>query len=512
MAETKSTSPLEPASESAEVGVARATKDPTPAHIVSTAGPRSTPNPSISSPAVIDPHTPETSLYPQETEAVMTRSQFNGWEAPLSSKAPSEIQPSSEKAKDSSIQDPFKDGSFISVTNTEIPQKTSDTHHMSRDPSGEDFGTKSASFSNVVVTDSLPTREVGYQAGAAGPLAAATRNPSSDDSHDPIQIPPDLNKSPSHGSLTQLSSDPKGTSTAEPGLSRPESHFKSGILPESPNHAEQTKGSTDGYSTHVIADPSADPIAVANTASNRDVGPSVGSSIDPTLHNSPHSPFPSDQGEQRPQNMSPTSSPVRRMTSPTIAASRISSETKPDSLISGGLAELTLRTKEGVLTSDVSIATKRDSKSQPGSLNPSLAFTVTYSKSSISDLDAHEASASASIIASKEPFKTSSDALPQLSVSRSGLHFELADGTTLNDPQSKPSESIRAVLSNQTTPAFDPSGTSAAGKWVRASSTSKNLGGNNTVLPYQSGDQRKAALCPIRFFICLASFLFVFLD
>lgn len=85
----------------------------------------------------------------------------------------------------------------------------------------------------------------------------------------------------------------------------------------------------------------------------------------------------------------------------------------------------------------------------------------------------------------------------------------LADANAPDDPQSQPSNSTKAALGDQRSPAFEPNGTLTAGTLARVSSVSKNVLGGTTVLTYQTGERSSRCIAdPV---VCLASLILLFL-
>ena len=214
-AETTTTDPEKPASRSPEASVTGATRDasPAPARKAKAAGPTSTPSSFTPSTAINDPHTSKTSLDPQKSQDAKVCSQLNGWQARMCSKVASEMQVSSEKAKDSSIQD-------LSPPNTETSREPLDAIRPSEVSSDQKSDPKATLSPNSVVSDPLSTSEERYEDGATRPLTRTAQTPSPED--DPgragASFVPDT--SPSHDSLRQGSKHSHGTSTAEAGSLR----------------------------------------------------------------------------------------------------------------------------------------------------------------------------------------------------------------------------------------------------------------------------------------------------
>ena len=163
------------------------------------------------------------------------------------------------------------------------------------------------------------------------------------------------------------------------------------------------------------------------------------------------------------------------------------------------------------MTSATSIAFNGDSELKPDSLINLPLSTGMNPTMSISDFNTHGVSAPAIITAFKASPHMTPDLLPTPSVPSSDLQSVLADANTLSDPQSKPSNSVKAILGSQTAPAFKPSGTLTTGMQARASSVSKNVLGGTTVLPFKNGAERSTRFCVISSFVCLASLFLLFL-
>ncbi len=502
--ETSSASSLKSLSNAAKAGVTGAPikLPPAPAHKVQTAGPESTPSPPSPSPNN-DPHEPETSLDPHGTHAAKTLSQLNGWQAQISSDEASRFQASSKKAKDSTVQDPAKDTSFVSFTTAENSEKASDISHPSRLASDQRSDIKSALSSNTGISDSLRTHGEEYEDGVSSPLAAIIPSPSSNDvrGQDPFwSAQKTLTR---HDNLPHESKTLQGTANAEPGSPRLGNHTSNGISTQNLDPPNQTMGNIDSPSTRVIGDPLVHPVLETNTARN----PDVGSPTRATLQNLPDPPLLDEQGKQQAQTSS-AGSVDEALTSATLVVSKSFTEAEGVPLISATLMESTLiaEATSDPLASATSIAFKAISELKPDTLIDSPASTDINPTSLISGSNTYEASAPTMMIVSKEsPDRTSHSLLP-LSVPSSEILSVLADANTFSDQQSKLTNSIKAVLGNQTTPALEPSGTLTAGTQARASSLSKSVLGSTTVLPFKNGVEKLTGFCLISSFVCLASF------
>ena len=191
-----------------------------------------------------------------------------------SSEAASETQTSSKKAKDSSIQGPSKDGSFMSFVDTEMLTNLLNTFHSSSISSeqGPDIG--SSLSPNAIVSDWPSTQEEKYEEGASRSLTEKTRSRSSDDDRGQTPILSNLKTLPSYVNIPQESRYPPYKNTTEPGSPRAGTQSNSDISTGNRNPLNQTQRHT--ASTRVIANPPAGPTPVANTARNPRVGSSIG--------------------------------------------------------------------------------------------------------------------------------------------------------------------------------------------------------------------------------------------
>lgn len=492
MAETESTSPLDPVSGPAEARITGSTRDPTPAPAqkIHTAGPRSTPSPST---AKLDPHISRTSLDPQNSQARKTRSDLNEWQAPSSPEIASESQASFKMSKDSSIQDPFEDRSFISIANTEIHQKALDAFHPSEATSDQKGSTKSALSPNAIISDSLPTHEEEHEEGASRPSAGTTRSPSFENGYGEPRISIDQNTLASQSEYSP----------------RPENQLDSGISTESHNPADRTMEDYYVVSSRVTADPPADSTSPASTARIPDVGSPDEAAQQSSLYNSSLG----DQGEQQPENFSPGSQTNGRLTSATVGALEFLSEAIPDPFMSAPLmvSELVAQTDSNQLPSTISSASSGISGLNLDPLIHSPSSTRINTQGSISSSTTPGASAPAIPIASHASPDMTPDPQPSLSLPSSDLHSVLTGAETLRAPRSKPSNNINPIFfMNQTTPAFGPSGTSDAGRRGGGSSVSKNLGGNSTVVPHKGGGERSITFSRRSLFAFFASYLLLF--
>ena len=478
VAETESISSV---SGPAEAGFTGTTRDPTPspAHKVHTAGPRSTPGPST---VKLDPNTSGTSLDPQNSQARKTHSDLNEWHAPSSQEAASETQASSKNSKDLSTQDPFKDRNFISVANTEIQHKALDAFHPSEGTSDQQYGKESALSPNAIMSGSLPTHEEEHEEGASRPFAGTTRSSSVENGYGQTSISIDQN------TLASQSKYPKGTTAAEPSSLRPENQLDSGISTENHNPADRTMGDYDGVPGRVTADPPAHPTSTANTARI----PNFGSPNEAAQQFSPYNSSLSDQGEQQLDILSPSSKTDGKLTSTTMGALEFLSKAIPDPFLSAPLmvSELVAQTSSSLLTSTTSTASTGVSGVNLDPLIHPPSLTQINTQGSISSSTTPGASAPASIpIASHAYPDMTPDPQLSLSLPSSDSHSVLAEAGTLRAPQSKPSNNIKPIFMNQTTPAFGPGGTSDAGRRARGSSVSKNFGGDSTVVPHKGGGE-----------------------
>ena len=475
--ETTPRSSLKPVTEAAKARSTGASRDlpPAPAHKVQTAGPRSTP--SRPSPSTAK-------------KAVKTHSNVNAWQTHTSPEAASEIQASSLKAKDSSVQDNSKYRSFRWDANTEIPKKVTDAFHFSSVSSDRRSDMKSASSPNAVISDLLPTHGEKCEDGASRPFVETSQIPFSEDGRGQKHYPLDQNTLPRYGSLPQENKYPRSTTAAEPGSPQLESQLNDDILREYRDPPNQTKGNPDWFFTRVIADLQADPTTEVNAAQKS----SVGSLSRAALQNS-------EQVKEQPQTSSPDSIADGALTSASMVASDLFLVGEPDPLTSAALigSEVVPQTKSDPLTSATSIAFNGDPELKPDPLIKLPASTGINPTISISKFDTQEVSAPAIMIASHESPHMSPDPLPPPAIASSDHFFVLADTDTLSDPQSKPSNGVTAIFGNQTAPAFEISGTLTAGAQARAS------------LPFKNGAERSTTFCVISSFVCIASLFLLFL-
>ncbi len=503
--ETSSASSLKSVSKAAKAGVTGAPikLPPAPAHKVQTAGPRSTLSPPSPFPNN-DPREPESSLDPRSTHAAKTLSQLNGWQAQISSDEASKFQASFKKARDSTVQDPAKDTSFVSFTTAENSEKASDISHSSRLASDQRPNMKSALSSNAGISDWLRTHGEEYEDGVSSPVAAITPTPSSNDGRGQDPFWSAQETLPRHENLPHESKPLQGTANAEPGSPRLGNHMSNDISTQNLDPPNQTIGNIDSPSTRVIGDPLVDPILETNTARN----PDVGSSTRATLQNLPDPPLLDEQGKQQAQISSAGSNVDEALKSAALVVSKSFPEAGGVPLISTTLMESTLipEARSDPLASTTSIASTAISELKPDTLIDSPASTDTNPTSLISGSNTYEASAPTKMIVSKGSPDMTPHSLRPHSVPSSDIPPVLADANTLSDPQSKSSNSIKAVLGNQTTPALKPNGTLTAGTQARASSLSKNVVGSTTVLPFKNGVEKGTGFCLISSFVCLASF------
>ena len=514
--ETTSTSSLKPVSGVEEAGSTGATRDPpaAPAHKVQTAGPRSTPSSSSSSNVNNDPLKPETSFNPQHTQAENTDPQVSKRQTPISPEDVSNIHTSSKKTKDSSIQDPSKDRSFIPLANTEVANILSDASQSSRISSDHRSNIRSTLPPNAVASDSLRTQEEEHKEVVSIPATGTTQNPSSDDDHGQKGISSDLKQLPSHGSLPQESKYTQDKNTAEPGSPQLETLSDSDISRENRNPPYQTKGDSNGPFTHLIDTPSGEPASVSNPAESPDIGASIASSIHAALQSSPYGPLPNEQGEQQSQISSPSSNAANAddgLTPIDMSVSKTSLEVKPDGLTSATLTgpKIIPQTKSDPLISASSIPFKEPSELKSDPLIYSPACIGTCPTSSMSGSRTHKASPPANAMMSKQYPNVTANPPPPLSIPSSDLHSVPADSNAVGRPQSWPSNSANAFIGNQTSHALESSGASTVSGRAEASSiTSKNLRGNTTVLPFKNGEERNAIPC---FASLLVSFGLIFL-
>ena len=429
--------PVFKAAEAAEARITESSRDPSPApaHKVHTAGPRSTPSPPSSSPVKNDPHTPKTSLDPQDThQAVKIHTRPKKLQTRISPENCFKMQASSEKAKDSSVRDPSRDGSLVSVgADPEIAHKASDVFHTST-ASHQRLVINSNLSSNAVISNSLPTHEEEHEKGASRPLAGTNRGQSSKN------IASDQNTLPRHGSLPQESKFSQGPTTAEPGSPRLENQLKGDLPTAYRNSLSEIKGSMDG------------PVSASTT---------------------------------------------------TMVASKKFVQGKPDTFSSATLmgSNLIPETRLDSLASATSTAFVENSDSKPDASIHSPESAGSDPTSSISGRDAHEAPAPTIMIASPEP-------LPSLPVHNSDLYSVLANDCTLSSAQSKSSNSIEAVLGNQTATASQSTGTFTARTRAQASSTSKNVLGGTSAIPHKNGVETSTGFCLMISLVCLASLSF----
>ncbi len=444
---------------------------------------------------------------PQNTQAVKTHSRLNEWQACISLETSSEIQTSSKKAKDSSIQDSSKDRSFTSLASIKTPEISFDVFPLSRFLSAQRSDIIATLSTNAVVADPRLTREEKYEEGNTRLLTPTTRSPSLENDRSQNQVLSDLNTLHSHGSLPQGSQHAQGTNTAELSSARSEKQANNDISIENGNSPNQIKGDTDGPSTRVMIDPLADPNSVVRSPDTRS---RIGFSTHPGLQNSA---LPNDQGKQQQQSSSPGSNVDEKLASALLVASRSFLVVKPDPTTSATVmrSDFFLQTNSDPLRSAYSTALNKVPESRSDYFILPPASTAVNSTSLTASSNTHEVPASAIIKASKETLDITAGPLPPSSVLGSNHYAVLANASTLSNTLRKPPDSIKSVFGNQTAPAFGSSNPSIAGGRVRASSSiPKGPRENTTVLPYKSGDERNVAFGLVMLFVCSGSVSLLF--
>ena len=502
--ETTSISSLKSVSGALEAGSIVATRDPpaAPAHKVQTAAPRSTPSPSPSSDVNNDPLKPETSFNPHHTQT------------PISPEAVSKTYTSSKQAKASSVQRLTKDRSFTPLANTEVSNISSDAFQSSRISCDQRFSIRSTLSPTAVASDLLPTHEEKDEEGVSIIATGTIRDPSSDDYHGQNGISPNSKTLPSHGSMSQESRYTQGLTTAEPGSLQLETLFASDLSTRNRNPPYRTKGNPNGPFTHVLDDASGEPASVSNPARSPDIAASIASSIRASPQSSPYGPLPNEQGEQQSQSSSLSSNLDDGLTPIDMSVSKPSPEVKPGPLTSATLTgpKMIPQTKSDPLISASSIPFEELSDLKSNALIYSATSMGIRPTNSISGSSTHEATAPANGMVSKQSLYVTADPPPSIAVPSSDLHSVPADSNTVERPQSWPSESTKAIIGNQTTPAFESSGAwTVSGRAGAPSFASKGFRGNTTVLPFKNGEKRNAICCFTSLLVCFGPiFLLIF--
>ena len=514
--ETTLTSSPKPVSGAVEAGSTGATRDPSaaPAHKIQSAGPRSTPSPSSSSIIENDHLEPESLLDQQHTEAVEADIRASKWQTPVSPKAVSKSHTSYEKAKDSSIQSPSKDGSFTSRAISEVSRILSDAFRSPGVSSVQRSAIRSALSPNAVAPNSLSTREDKHEEGVSIPATGTTRDPSSEVDHGQKVISSNLKASSSRGSLPQESKYTQGIITAEPGSPRPETLSDCDVSTRNRNPPYQTDGRPIGPFTHIIADPSKEPASVFNSERYADIGASIGSSIHAAVQSSPYGPLPNEQGEQQSQTSSSSPNADGGLMSVDMSASKAFLDVKPDFLTSATSTGPTAipQMKSDPLLTAISIPFKEPSELRSDLLIDPPASIGRRPTNSISNSSTHEPPAPANAVASKQYPNVTAYPPPPLSIPSSDDHSVPADTNALACPQSWPSNSTKPIFGNQTAPILSSSGASTVSGQAGASSfTSKGVRGNTTVLPFKSGEERETISCFTRLIACFGHILLWFL-
>ena len=477
---TTSEPSLKPVSGAAEAGSTKPTKrpvpSPAPAHKHQSTGPRSTPGPSSpsspSSPsnAKKQPETPETSSDSIDTSADKIHSRPEGSQVSVPLEATSGTQSSSKTAKDSSIQDPFEDGTLQPVADAQI-SKSFYPFHPSKtfsDPSSE---VRPLSPSTVRASVEI------YEDGASTSLSSTAQSPHSDENYNQNYVSSGLNRISVHSGLLQESEDPQGTATAEPGSWRLQPQTKSEV-------------SATNHNLDPLADPSSVPDPVRQPG---DRSP-IGSSTPAARQNSLYSSLPNTGGQQQPQMSSFGLNFDSDPASTTAAESESSLDGKPDHLASATLPGFNLipQTGSNQLTSTISTAFNQSSDSEPDPSFDPAASTSIFPTSLMSDSNAREASALTTL---KESPNVTPDPPPE------SVH---GNANTLNGPQSVSSGSISAVLGNQTAIFSQPNSMSTASRLSPASSST------NSVVLYTGGGKENTSFGLEGLSIWLASVFLLF--
>ena len=292
-------------SRSPEASATGATRDssPEPAHRSKAAGPTSTPSPSAPISASNVPHTSKTSSEPQKAQHAKILPQLNGWQARMSSEVASEMQVSSEKAKDSSIQDSFNDGSSISPPKPEASGESIDAIQPSKVSSDQKSDQKDTLSRNSATSDPLPTFEGHHEEGATRPSTRTAQTPFPED--DPYRAGASFipDPSPNPSNLGQENKHPQDPGTAEAGSLQFDGQSNGDISTADSKPPDSSKGNPNGPPARVINNSPTDPAAVANAAGDPGLG-SVTAPSSPSLH---HDASPDDQGNPYPQ---PRTSPL----------------------------------------------------------------------------------------------------------------------------------------------------------------------------------------------------------
>ena len=296
------------ASRSPEASVTGTTSDPSPApaHRSKATGPTSTPSTPAPSTAIKDPSTSKTSFDPQKAQHAKILPQLNGWQARMSSEDASKMQVSSEKAKDSSIQDSFKDDNSILPPKIETSREPLDAFQPLKVSSDQKSDQKYTLSPSSVTPDPLPTSEEHDEDGTTRPLTRTAQTPSPE--NEPGRATASFNPDTPHDpeSSQQGSKHPQGTGTAEPGSLQPNGHLNGEISTADGEPPDPTNGNTNGLPTPIINHSPTDLAAVANTAGDPGHGSRTASSTPSPHHDaSPHdqgNPYPLPQTSPLPSN------------------------------------------------------------------------------------------------------------------------------------------------------------------------------------------------------------------
>lgn len=382
------------------------------------------------------------------------------------------MQVSSEGAKDS-----FKAGSFISPPKPETSGEPLDNIQPSKVLSNQKSDQKDTLSPNPVTSDPQPTSEEHYEEGATRPSTrtAQTQSPEDDPGRADASFITDT--SPSPESSQQGSKHPQGTgtSTAEAGSLRPDSHSNGDISTADGEPPDSTKGTPNGLPTPIINNSPTDPAAIANTAGDPDPGSRPASSSPSPHHdaspNDPGNPYPQPQTSPLPSNAdgssaSPPPSPSNPLLQPPAPPSSApwhSNPTTPQSDPSASkIAGLTASSLKGA---------------DPGSLGQGPFSLIDYHSQS-----QHPAPAALGSIQTASTAQAVTQAQAQAASQPPGNNTNTNTNTSTD---------------SNTNISSTASGSRGRGKKAQPSSSSlsqgsKNSDGNNSsVLPFQNGGEEK---------------------
>ena len=386
------------------------------------------------------------------------------------------MQVSSEKAKDSSIQDPFTDGSFISPPKTKTSGEPLDTVQPSKVSSGQKLNQKETLSPNPVTSDLLPTSEEHDEDGATRPLTRTARTPSPEDEPGRAGTPLNPDTSPSPDNLRQESKHPQGTSTAEAGSLRVDSHSNGDISTAGSGPQDSTKGNPNRPPAHIINNSPTDPAAVANAGGDPGLGSSTASST-PSPHQDPS---PNGHGNPYPQpQTSPLASNADGGSAPTPASASTpllqppAPEAPPSSIPS--------HSNPTTPQIDPSASKPASPTTSLKDVDPSLSG---QGRSSLIEFQSQSQSPAPPAPGQKQAASTAQAV--QVHAKAAFQQYENYKNTNTNtntDPNSNTSST--------------PSGRRGGGKAAQLSSSSPSRGGGNSnsnassVLPFQNGGERK---------------------